>query len=161
MSGAVYIIAAVVLIFGLVIVRGAPYLPTTRAQIDAAFELLDLKRGQRLLELGAGDGAVALEALRRGFRVTAIELNPLLCLVIWLRTRRYRHRIKIKCGDFWTTNWGDYDAIYTFLLQKYMTKLDKKIIQQNKSVKLASFAFTIPGRIPTHKKDGVYLYIFE
>ena len=43
-----------------------------------------------------------------------------------------------------------------------MKKLDKKIVQYNvNNVKLASFAFEIPGRQPVHQKHGVYLYSYE
>lgn len=147
-----------VLSFGFVVLFGAPYLPTKKQQVLAALDLLNLKPGQRLLELGAGDGKVTMEALRRGINVTAIELNPILCIVIWLRSWRFRHHITIKCGNFWHNSWGDYDAIYTFLLEKYMSRLDKKIIQENKKVMLATFAFQIPGKAPIDEKNGVYLY---
>lgn len=154
------VLALIVMIFGFVVLFGAPYLPTTKKQIDTALELLDLKKGQRLLELGAGDGSVSLAALRRGLKVTAIELNPILCLIIYLRTYRYRSNILIVWGSFWQVKWGEYDGIYTFLLDKYMERLDKKIIQENKSVKFASFAFRIPDKQIEAEKDGVFLYSY-
>lgn len=144
--------------FGFVVLFGAPYLPTKKQQVLTALDLLNLKPGQRLLELGAGDGKVTMEALRRGIDVTAIELNPILCIIIWLRSWRFRHHVTIKCGNFWHTSWGEYDAIYTFLLEKYMSRLDKKIIQENKKVMLATFAFQIPDKAPIDEKNGVYLY---
>ncbi len=151
-------LTTLMLLFAFVVFFGAPYLPTLSKQSNQALDLLNLKKGQCLLELGAGDGTVALMALRRGLYVTAIELNPLLCVVIYLRTFRYRSNISIKCGNFWTTPWGDYDGIYTFLLDKYMTKLDKKIIQANKNTHLASFAFKIPGKKIKSEAKGIYLY---
>lgn len=154
-------IVALILLFGFVLIFGAPYLPSHSAPIQNALDLLSLQKGQRLLELGAGDGKVSLAALKRGYNVTAIELNPILCVVIWARTRKYRSNITIKCGNFWTTSWGEYNAIYTFLLDKYMTKLDNKIIQENKNVKLASYVFTIPGRKAQAEKNGVFLYRYN
>ena len=154
-------ICALVVLFGFVVLFGAPYLPTLGRQAETAIELLKLKKGDRLLELGAGDGTVALVALQKGISVTAIEINPLLCVVIYLRTFRYRSKIRIRCGNFWTTPWGEYDGIYTFLLDKYMTKLDNKIIQENKTTKLASFAFKIPGRRIQQQNNDVYLYCYD
>lgn len=153
-----YFAIAVILLFSFVLFFGAPYLPTLGKQVNAAIDILKLKKGDRLLELGAGDGTVALVALRRGLKVTAIELNPLLCIVIYIRTFNHRSNVKIICGNFWTTKWGEYDGIYTFLLDKYMKKLDKRIVQENKSVNLASFAFKIPGRKIEAEKLGVFLY---
>jgi 16S rRNA A1518/A1519 N6-dimethyltransferase RsmA/KsgA/DIM1 with predicted DNA glycosylase/AP lyase activity len=139
---------------------GAPYLPTLRPQAQVALRLLELKEGQRLLELGAGDGTVALHALRQGLRVTAFELNPLLCAVIWIRTRRYRSNINIKCANIWTTDWGQYDGIYVFLLDKYMNKLDKYIIQQGRAVSLASNCFEIPNKVAAKYENGIFLYTY-
>ena len=150
-----------ILAFGAVMLVGAPYLPTLGKQVNSALDLLDLKKGQRLLELGAGDGTVALVALKRGYKVTAIELNPLLCCVIYLRTLRYRSNINIRCANFWTTDWGEYDGVYVFLLDKYMKRLDKRVIQENKTLRLASFAFKIPGKSFVHEHNDVYLYEYR
>jgi SAM-dependent methyltransferase len=72
--------------FAAVIFFGAPYLPTLRPQIQAAFALLELKPGQTLLELGCGDGKVLVAAAEAGYKAVGIELNPILALVAWART---------------------------------------------------------------------------
>lgn len=155
-----FLVTFVVLCFGFVVLFGAPYLPTHSPQIETALDLLALKKGQTLLELGAGDGKVALAALRRGLRVVAVEFNPLLCIVIWARTRRYRGKIKILCGNFWTLRWPDADGIYVFLLDRYMKKLDARIAKRYSDVRLASYVFQISGKKPTKTKAGVHLYLY-
>jgi len=148
--------------FGLVVLAGAPYLPTLRPQIDVALELAGLKEGDRLIELGCGDGRVVLAAARQGLQVIGYELNPLLAFLAWFRTRRYRRQVRIIWGDFWRGDWPEAEAIFTFLLPKYMKKLDNKIVQyKHKPVKLVSFAFRIPGRRVTTEKSGVYLYTYR
>jgi SAM-dependent methyltransferase len=156
------IIIAAAVCFGAVVLVGAPYLPTLRPQIGAALELAGLQPGDRLLELGCGDGRVVLAAARHGLQVTGYELNPLLAAVAWLRTRRYRRQVRIIWGDFWRAGWPPSEAIFVFLLTRYMEKLDKKIVQyKHKPVKLVSFAFEIPGRKPDRRKDGVFLYLYK
>lgn len=154
------ILIALVFLFGFVIAFGAPYLPTMRRQTDEALDLLELKPGQHLLELGCGDGRVMLAAARRGYRVTGYELNPILVLVARLVTFRYRSKVKVIWGNFWTKKWPPADGIFTFLLQKYMPKLDKKIAQtyKGKHVKLVSFAFSVPGKKASKKHHGLYRY---
>jgi DNA modification methylase len=71
-------IFVLLLAFGGVILRGAPYVPTLDPQARAALELLDLKPGQTLLELGSGDGKILVVAARAGLHVVGIELNPFL-----------------------------------------------------------------------------------
>lgn len=157
------IVLVVILLFGMVVWFGPPYLPIMRQQSDAVFDLLDLPSGATILELGSGDGRFALEAARRGYRVVGIELNPL--LVLWSRalTWRYRRQVSIRWGDFWRRQWpDDVDAMYVFLLDKYMAKLDRTITARyaGDTVRLASYTFQIPAKQPDRKKDGVFLYIY-
>lgn len=144
------------LAFGGVILRGAPYVPTLDAQAKAALELLDLKPGQTLLELGSGDGKVLVAAARAGLNVVGIELNPFLVVISWLRTRRYRKQVRIIWGDFWRVRWPACDGVFSFLLGRFMPRLDTRMRAVGKP--LASFAFQIPGREADAEKSGVYLY---
>jgi len=158
----VLLVGLVIVSFGTVVLVGAPYLPTLRPQVKAALELADLKPGQTLLELGCGDGRVVLAAARQGLKVVGYELNPVLALVAWLRTRRYRQQVRIIWGDYWHSAWPPAEAIFVFLLSKYMNKLDKKIVQYpHKPVNLVSFAFVIPDRKPAQRRAGVFLYQYK
>jgi SAM-dependent methyltransferase len=151
----------VVLLFGFVLLFGAPYLPVLRPQLVAALELADLSPGQHLLELGCGDGRVLIAAAERGIIVTGYELNPVLAFVAWVRTRKYRKQVKVIWGNFWRKPFPNADGIFVFLLPKYMSKLDKKIIQEiSKPVKLVSFAFRVEGKPITKQKSGVFLYVY-
>lgn len=153
------VLGILILLFGFVVFFGAPYLPTLNPQVQAALKLADLKKGDHLLELGSGDGKVLIAAAKQGIRVTGYELNPLLVVISWLRTLRYRTLVKVVWGNFWYANLPKADAIFVFLLPRYMDRLDKKIIQQSSGrVKLVSFAFTIRGKVVDAEKEGVYLY---
>lgn len=148
--------------FGFVLVFGAPYLPTLKQQIDVAFELAELKPGQTLLELGCGDGRVLIAAAKQGLNAVGYELNPFLAFIAWARTRRYGRQVKVICGNFWTKDWPLAEGIFTFLLPKYMAKLDKKVIQlKHRPVKLVSFAFTVPDKQPAIHKAGIYVYEYK
>ena len=156
------ILIVLAICFGGVVLVGAPYLPTLGPQVQAALDLADLRIGDTLLELGCGDGKVLAAAAGRGINVVGYELNPLLVIVAWLRTRRYRKQVRIIWGNFWRKPWPEADAIFVFLLPKYMAKLNTKIIRYaNKPVKLVSFAFTIQDLRPTRHKAGVYLYRYN
>jgi SAM-dependent methyltransferase len=159
------VLIVLVLLFGFVVLFGAPYLPTLKKQTEAALDLLDLKAGQTLLELGCGDGRVAKAAARRGLKVVGYELNPILVMVAKLNTWRYRKQVSIRCANFWSTEWPKCDGVFVFLLDKYMKKLDKKIIQnvaqQKRSIKLLSFNFKVPGKKLQAQKAGVYLYVYQ
>jgi len=157
-------LAAVIILicFGGIVLVGAPYLPTLQPQIETALDLADLKPGQRLIELGCGDGRVLLAAARRGNRAVGYELNPLLAAVAWLRTRRYRGQVRVIWADYWRADWPPAEAVFTFLLDRYMPKLDKRLAAYgSKPVKLVSYAFAVPGKKTAARKNGVFLYKYE
>lgn len=149
-------VLVLVLTFGGVILRGAPYLPTLRTHAETAIDLLGLQPGQTVLELGSGDGQVLLVAARAGLNVVGIELNPVLVLISRLRTWKYRKQVRIIWGDFWRVDWPEVDGVFTFLLDRFMPKLDVYMQQIKKP--LVSFAFKVPNRPVEAEKDGVFLY---
>lgn len=151
----------IILLFGFVVFFGAPYLPTLKKTQDTALDILSLKPGQTLLELGCGDGRVMREAAKRGLKVVGYEINPLLVIISKLTTRKYKNQVKVVWGSFWSVDWPKHDGIYVFLLDKYMSRLDQKIKQQSKKgVRVASNSFKIPDKKFVLEKSGVYLYIY-
>lgn len=154
--------AAVVFVaFVFVVAFGAPYLPTLSPQVGTALDMVDLKPGETLLELGSGDGRILIAAAERGLCAIGYELNPLLALYSWLRTRKYGGRVKVVWGNFWRKPLPPAEGIFVFLLNRYMTKLETKIKNEAPATKLVSFAFQIPGRQPTQARNGIFLYTFD
>lgn len=158
------LVLAVILVvcFGFVLLFGAPYLPVLEPQMETALDLINLQAGQTLLELGCGDGKVLMAAAERGWNVVGYELNPILALVAWARTRRYRSQVKVVCGNFWNRQWPPADGIFVFLLNRFMMRLDTKITHvPHKPVRLVSFAFQIPNKQAKTIRNGIYLYEYR
>lgn len=162
MSIYVAIVLIIVLLFGIVVFFGPPYLPTLSVQTKTALDLLDLKPGQILLELGSGDGRVVRAAAARGLHVVGIELNPLLVLISYVVTWRYRDKVRILWGSYWNVKWPRADGIFTFMIGRQMATLDSHIEDwHTKPVRLASFAFVIPNKQPAKEEKGVFLYTYK
>lgn len=155
-------VAVIFVSFVFVIAFGAPFLPTLKSRAPDALKLLDLKPGQTLVELGSGDGRLLRLAAQQGIYAIGYELNPLLVLWTYLTNWRYRKYITVHLGNFWRHKLPPTDGIYTFLLDPYMKKLDKKITQEiTKNVKLVSFAFEIPDKKATKEIQGMRLYTYK
>lgn len=152
---------AIVLIaaYSFVLLFGAPWFPSLSPHIKAALDLLDLKKGQTVYDLGCGDGRFLNAAAQRGLKAVGYELNPLMFLYAWFNTRRYRKQVKVRLGNFWKADLSDADAIFVFLLTKYMKQFDTLVkIKAPQGVKVASHAFKIPGKKPLAKEYGIFLY---
>lgn len=148
-----------ILAYGAVLLFGAPYFPSLKPHINAALKLLDLKEGQVVYDLGCGDGRFLRVAAKAGYKAVGYELNPFMFLVSWISTRKYGRRVQVKMRNFWKADISQADAIYIFLLDKYMKQLDDKLKREaKKGLKLASHTFQVPGKKPLAKKYGVYLY---
>jgi Mycolic acid cyclopropane synthetase len=155
-------LAVLLFIFTFVLLFGAPYVPTLPAQRQAALDLLNLKKGQTLYELGSGDGSMLNDAAKRGLNVVGYELNPVLVIISWVRTRRYGRAVKVRWGNFWNADLSEADGIFVFLIDHFMLKLDRKIQKESKGkLKLVSHAFKIPGRNIKIKKNAMFLYDYD
>jgi SAM-dependent methyltransferase len=153
------ILGLLFLLFGMLPIKGAPYLPSLQAHRQAAFDLLDLKAGQTVYDLGSGDGRFLKEAARRGYRAVGYELNPFMFLISWLITRRHRKLVKVYLSSFWKADIAKADAVYVFLYGRYMSELDEMLSKHGKKgLKLASHTFKIPGKKIAAQKHGVFLY---
>ena len=157
------VLLAASLMVGFVVFFGPPYVPTMRRNMSAALDLMDLKPGQTLLDLGSGDGRVLVAAARRGLNAVGVELSPMLVAVSWLRTRRYRKQIRIIWGNYFLVKWPEADAIFTFMIPRQMAALDRRVEKWRgvRPVRLASFAFRIPGKKPSAIRKGVFLYEYK
>jgi SAM-dependent methyltransferase len=152
----------IAVLFCFVIAVGAPYLPTLQRYVKPAIKLAKLKKGQTILELGCGDGRVLVAAAEAGLNAVGYELNPILFLISWWRTRKYRSQVRVVLGNFWNKKWPEADGIFVFLLDRYMEKLNKRIIQTYANpIKLVSFAFMIPNREEDAEDQGLHLYIYN
>lgn len=166
MAAGLTILGLIIIAFGLlllagfsaVVLLGAPYLPTMRSQRQTALELLQLKPGQTLYDLGCGDGRMLRSAAQSGLNAVGYELNPALVLTAKIINWPYRRQVKIYMRNYWKEDISAADGIFVFLLDKYMPKLDRKIRALNKPIKLASYTFQVPGKKPLKKKNAVYLY---
>ena len=146
-------------LFSLGAIMGAPYVPTLKKSGDDLLDMIDLKPGSTIIDLGSGDGAFALQAARRGYKVIGYEINPILVVIARLRVFKYRKNVKIYLRDFWRIELPEADAIYVFLIDRYMQKLGDKLKREVKKPTLVvSHVFKIPGITPINENQNTVVY---
>lgn len=163
---ALWILVGVVLAaFGLVVLRGAPYVPTHRKQLESAFdELLPLTERDTVVDLGSGDGVVLLAAAKRGAGTVGYELNPFLVLISWLRLRRFK-RSRIIMQDFMLLPSlpPETTVVYAFTTGHTIDAIGRKMVEwsEMRELHFISYGFTLGDREPVRSRGPMHLYAFK
>ncbi len=138
---------------------GAPYVPILKRDSVPLLKLSALRPGQTLIDLGSGDGRLLRAAAATGVRGIGYEINPFLVLISRIVCWRYRKLVTIHLADLWRVNLPPCDAIYVFLMPKYMPRLNKKLEAQiTRPTRVISYVFDIPGRKALEHSANSYIY---
>lgn len=160
----IWLVSAIVALFGLVVFRGAPYVPSKKRDLAGVFdELYSLGENDVLVDIGSGDGVVLREAAKRGARAIGYELNPVLVLISRILARPYAPLITVRLVDFWLVQLPvDVTAVYTFGESRDIRKMYNKVVQEatrlHKSIYFISYGFAVPDTTPVARNRVAYLY---
>ncbi len=158
-----WLLFSVVIVFGFVVFRGAPYVPSRRRQLAVAFdELYSLDNSDLLIDIGSGDGIVLREAAKRGARAIGYELNPILVAISWVLSRG-QPRIESRLADFWFVKLPpETTVVYVFGESRDIKKMAQKVQDEanrlNKKLSFISYGFQVPDTVALKQMGAYYLY---
>lgn len=156
-------VAALILVFGFVVFRGAPYVPSKKRELEIIFEkLYPLGDKDTLVDIGSGDGVVLRQAARRGARAVGYELNPILVLVSRLLSR-HNSRVQVIWADFWRRELPhDTTVVYVFGesrdIKRMAAKIQAAADSWQRPVALISYGFKIPDYDAERSLGAHHLY---
>ena len=159
--------AAIVILFGFVVFRGAPYVPSRRRELRRAFtELYPLSKADLLVDIGSGDGIVLRQAALCGARAVGYELNPLLVAISRLLSRRQASQVQTYLADFWRVQLPDETTVvYVFGESRDIKKMASKVALEanrlNRTLSFISYGFKIPGHRHVKEVGAYFLYELE
>lgn len=161
-----WIIAAVVLLFGFVVFRGAPYVPSHRSDVTKAFDDL-YKVGEKdvVVDVGSGDGVVLRMAAKRGARAVGYELNPALVFLSRFLSRRNK-KVSVQLSDFWFAKLPqETTLVYAFAVERDIKKLAAKMQAEadrlGHSFHVISYGSEITDPAPVRTLGAHHLYEFH
>ncbi len=143
------------------IIRGAAFFPTNPESVQAMIQLAEVKDGERIADLGSGDGRILIAFAQRGFEAHGYEINPI--LVWWSRWRLRRAGIAniafVHQKSFWKTDLSSYNIVAVYGIPYIMKQLGKKLGRELKpGARILSYIYPIPDWQADSKKSGIYLY---
>lgn len=148
--------------------RGSPYVPIKTRRYDNILKFV--KPGDKVADLGCGDGRILVEAVKKGAKkADGWELDALVYVTALWRTAKAglsksdRSKIHIIFGDFWNADLSKYNVIYCYQMTKYLKPFQTKLLPQLKPGTLViSPDYEIPGMRYWKKVEdqdrGIYVY---
>jgi len=140
---------------------GAIYVPTTDENVEQMISFLEIKPGQKIADLGAGNGKLVIAASKMGAEAHGYEINPFLV---------YRGRKKIRelglqgkafmhYKNLWHQDCRSFDAVAIYAMKHMMKGLEKKFERELKpGARIASNYFVFPNWKPEKSEKRVHLY---
>jgi len=146
------------------------FVPTPKVISDAMIDLADMKEGETVIDLGAGDGRVLARAIERFPSIQTIGYEG--ACGVWLlakfRGLFSRYKPQMRCVNFLKQDLSEADVVFTYLSIAMMQKLKPKFERElKKGARVVSHAFSMNGltpdktisvTMPLFGKTNVFLY---
>lgn len=152
-------ISSLLIAYFLGVFTGAHYMPTTPSRVARMLRLANLTNGDRLIDIGSGDGRIVMEAARRGVEAVGYEINPILVLLSKRAIRKAGlTNARIVWGDFWKQDFGAYTVVTVYGIPHIMGLLERKVaLELPSGGRIVSNTFPLPA-MQGIQEEGIYVY---
>lgn len=115
-------------------ISAAPWFPSNKRSVERFLKLSRLAPGEKMYDLGCGDGRFLLAAAAQGATATGYEISLLFYLVTQVRRlfSKNRQHIHVHFKSFWNADLRDADVVYVFLMRRAFSKLREKLERELK-----------------------------
>lgn len=143
-------------------ISGAPFVITTDPKLATMLELVKIKKGQKVVDLGSGNGKIVIALAKLGAEAHGYEVNPLL---VWWSRRNIRNaglenKAIIHWKDLFLDDLSGFEVVTLYGISTMMARLEKKLDSELKiGSKVVSNYFRFPNWKPSLEKDKVLVYI--
>jgi hypothetical protein len=143
------------------IFKGAAPIPSRGTTVQSIMKLADIQPGQKLYDLGSGDGRILFAAAKRGATCTGFEINPFLFWYTRIRAFLTRSsRVSVLRSDFWKNPISDADVVTVYLVPSAMARLQVKAKEELRpGTKIIAAVYPFPDWPPVQRDGKAYLYI--
>jgi len=133
--------------------HSAPYVPSPPIVVDAMLDLAEIIPGQRLCDLGSGDGRIVIRAASRYYaRAVGVENNPKLALLSQriINSFNLQRRAEILYAEIEDYNYRDADVVIIYLTRRQNEEIKPKLENELKEkAKVVSHDYEMKGWKPS------------
>lgn len=142
-----------------------PYVPTPPEVVERMLEMAAVRPEDFVIDLGSGDGRIAIAAARKGARALGIDLDPERVLEAQdnARKARVQDRAQFKRQDLFDARLSDATAVTMYLLTKVNLDLRPRILELKPGTRIVSHSFDMGNwKADIHSEIGhrqVFMWI--
>ncbi len=144
------------------VIHGAIYFPSGDTSIAAMLRMANMKPGERVADVGSGDGRVLIAFATAGMEAIGYEINPF--LVLYSRRAIKKAGVSEKAHVYWKNFWKedlstfDVIVIYGFprIMERFRQKLEK---EASSGTKIISNMYHMYGWNPVSSDSTLFCYI--
>ncbi|NUZ07329.1 class I SAM-dependent methyltransferase [Piscinibacter koreensis] len=129
------------------------WVPTPDAVVERMLELAQVKSGDRVVDLGSGDGKIAIAAAKRGARARGIEFNPDMVALSKRNAQAQGVQVDFRQGDIFASDFSDADVITLYLLPHLNEKLRPILLDMKPGTRVTSHQFQMGDWKPDRTDD--------
>jgi precorrin-6B methylase 2 len=157
----ILVLIAAIYLLARPVVRGAMFFPTSVRNVEVMVDIASLRRDDRIVDLGSGDGRILIACAERGIHAEGYEINPILVLLSRSAIRRagLRELATVHWKSFWRVDLAPFNAIFIYGMPRFMGDLQKKFERELRpGTKIVANISPLPGWKPAAEREKVYLY---
>jgi protein-L-isoaspartate O-methyltransferase len=130
----------------------APYFPTPPSIVEKMLQIGELKKGEKMFDLGSGDGRIVIMAAQKfGADATGVEIDESLQKqsMAEIKRRKLADRARIILGDVAAQDYSSADLLTVYLLPNSNTKIRPMLEKQlRKGARVVAHDFEFSGWTP-------------
>ncbi|WP_447727123.1 class I SAM-dependent methyltransferase [Sphingomonas koreensis] len=136
--------------------KDVPYVPTPPEVVQGMLDMAGLTAGERLIDLGSGDGRIPRAAARRGASALGVEIDAGLVARArsLARLEGLEERARFVRDDLFTVSLRDADVVTLYLLPDVNERLKPKLLSEMKpGARVVSHAFDMGDWPPEERRE--------
>ncbi len=124
------------------------WVPTPAEVVTTMLDMAQVQRGERLVDLGSGDGKIAIAAAQRGAQARGIEFNPKLVTLARSKAQEAGVKVDFVQGDIFKSDFRNADVITLYLLPSLNERLRPILLQMKPGTRVTSHQFQMGDWAP-------------
>ena len=133
--------------------------PTPQEAVERMVELAELQPGDKVYDLGCGDGRIVVTAaLRHRVHATGVDIDPAQVAKSRANVEKagVGDLVTIVEGDIYKTDFSDADVVFAYLQPDLLNGLIPQLRRMKPGSRIVTFDFGIDGAKPSRIERGAF-----